>query len=57
MICKVQNKRVTAKDRCSKTRAKVVHELVKTLNGNLKHRFGSNETISLLAFPFSDGAQ
>jgi two-component sensor histidine kinase len=36
---------------------KIVHELVKTLNGNLKHKLGSHGSISLLAFPYSEGAQ
>jgi two-component sensor histidine kinase len=36
---------------------KIVHELAKTLNGNLQYKVGSKGSISLLAFPFGDGAQ
>ena len=36
---------------------KIVHELAKTLNGNLQYKVGSKGSISLLAFPFGDGVQ
>jgi two-component sensor histidine kinase len=57
VTCKVQNDGSPPKSVVPGRGLKIVHELVKTLNGNLKHKFGSNGTISLLAFPFSDGAQ
>ena len=58
MICRVQNNKSPPKSVVPGRGLKIVHELVKTLiNGNLKHKFGSSGTISLLAFPFSDGAQ
>jgi two-component sensor histidine kinase len=57
VICKVQNDGSPPKSVVPGRGLKIVQVLVKTLNGNLKHKFGSDGTISLLAFPFSDGAQ
>jgi two-component sensor histidine kinase len=55
--CKVQDNGSPPKSVVPGRGLKIVHELVKTLNGNLKHQFGSHGSISLLAFPYSDGAQ
>jgi two-component sensor histidine kinase len=57
VICKVQDNGSPPKTVVPGRGLKTVHELVKTLNGNLKHKFGSHGSISLLAFPYSDGEQ
>jgi len=57
VICKVQNNGSPPKSVVPGRGLKIVHELVKTLDGSLKHKFGSHGSISLLAFPYSDGAQ
>jgi hypothetical protein len=57
VICKVQNNKSPPKSVVPGRGLKIVHELVKTLDGSLKHKFGSHGSISLLAFPYSDGAQ
>ena len=56
VICKVQDNGSPPKS-VVPGRGLIVHEFVKTLDGNFKRKFGSNGTISLLAFPYSDGAQ
>src|SRR4029077_996778 len=57
VICQVQDNGSPPRSVVPGRGLKIVQELVKTLNGNLKHKFGSHGTISLLAFPYSDGAQ
>jgi two-component sensor histidine kinase len=57
VTCKVQDNGSPPNSVVPGRGLKIVHELVKTLNGNLKHKFGSHGSISLLAFPHSDGAQ
>jgi two-component sensor histidine kinase len=57
VTCKVQDNGSPPKSVVPGRGLKIVHELVKTLSGNLKHKFGSHGSISLLAFPHSDGAQ
>jgi two-component sensor histidine kinase len=57
VTCKVQDNGSPAKSVVPGRGLKIVKELVKTLNGNLKHQFGGHGSISLLAFPYSDGAQ
>jgi len=57
VICQVQDNGAPPRSVVPGRGLKIVHELVTTLNGNLKHKFGSHGTISLLAFPYSDGAQ
>jgi two-component sensor histidine kinase len=57
VTCKVQDNGSPPKSVVPGRGLKIVHELVKTLNGNLKHKFKSNGSMSLLAFPYSDGAQ
>ena len=57
VTCQVQDNGSPPKSIVPGRGLKIVHELVKSLNGNLKHQFGSHGSISLLAFPYSDGAQ
>jgi two-component sensor histidine kinase len=57
VTCKVEDSGSPPKSVVPGRGLKIVHELVKTLNGNLKHKFGSHGSISLLAFPYGDGAQ
>jgi two-component sensor histidine kinase len=57
VICQVQDNGAPPRSVVPGRGLKIVHELVETLNGNLKHKVGSNGTMSLLAFPYSEGAQ
>jgi two-component sensor histidine kinase len=57
VTCKVQVSGSPPKSVVPGRGLKIVHELVKTLDGSLKHKFGSHGSISLLAFPYGDGAQ
>jgi two-component sensor histidine kinase len=57
VTCKVQDNGSPTKSVVPGRGLKIVHELVKTLNGNLNHKFGNHGSISLFAFPYRDGAR
>jgi two-component sensor histidine kinase len=57
VVCKVQDNGSSLRNIVPGRGLKIVQELAKTLNGNLQHKVGSKGSISLLAFPFGDGAQ
>ena len=57
VICKVQDNGSPPRSIVPGRGLKIAHELAKALNGNLEHKVGSKGSISLLAFPYSDGAQ
>jgi two-component sensor histidine kinase len=57
VTCKVEDNGSPPKSLVPGRGLKIVHELAKTLNGTLKQKFGSHGSISLLAFPYGDGAQ
>jgi two-component sensor histidine kinase len=56
VICKVQDNGSPPRSIVPGRGLRIVHELAKTLDGNLKHKVGSKGSISLLAFPLGDGA-
>jgi hypothetical protein len=57
VVCKVQDNGSSLRNIVPGRGLSIVQELAKTLNGNLQHKVGSKGSISLLAFPFGDGAQ
>jgi two-component sensor histidine kinase len=56
VICKVQNNGSPPRSIVPRRGLKIVHELAKTLDGNLERKIGSKGSISLLAFPLGGGA-
>ena len=56
VICKVQDNGSPPRSIVPGRGLKIVHELAKTLDGNLEHKVGSKGSISLLAFPLGGGA-